>query len=238
LPAAFERAYAQSDLVVLESDISASVKPEFQQRLSQASRLPAEQRLDQLLSPPVWQRLLERLEQHAIDRNALTQLRPSMAAMTLTLVELRQLGVNLGGVDLHFSQRAQADGKTLQFLETLEQQLGFLSALDQENPDEIMLQTLDEITQMETLFDLIITHWRSGQRDDMERLLVTPMRRAFPRIHQQILVERNHAWLPQLVDFLESPGTELVIVGSAHLVGDEGLLNRLAESGYRLTQLE
>jgi hypothetical protein len=238
LPAAFERAYAHSDLVVLESDVSASGQPEFQQRLSQASRLPGGQRLDQHLSPAVWQRLVERFEQWGIDHDFVAHLRPAMAAMTLTLVELRHLGVNLGGVDQHFSQRARADGKTLRFLETLDQQLGFMTALDQENPDEILKQTLDEITRIETLFDLIMSHWRAGQVDDMERLLVTPMQQTFPRIHQQILVERNRAWMPQLEVFLESPVTELVIVGSAHLVGEEGLLNRLAQDGYRLTQLE
>ena len=238
LPAAFDIAYARSDMLVFESDTDAGVEPEFVQSWQQASMLPSGQQLDQLLSTPVRDQLFEWLEQRALNREHLLRLRPATAALTLTLMELKQLGVTPDGVDRHYLRRSRKEQKAVAFLETLQQQIEFMRVLNLEQPDQIILNTLDEIGQIETQFDLMVTSWRGGDIDALDRLLVEPMRQAFPLIHQRILVERNADWMPQIINYMETPETELVIVGSAHLVGAAGLLEKLSRGGYKLKQLE
>jgi uncharacterized protein YbaP (TraB family) len=57
-------------------------------------------------------------------------------------------------------------------------------------------------------------------------------------MYQQLLVKRNQAWMPQIEAFLQTPETEMVLVGSAHLLGSDGLLIQLEKAGYTVTQLD
>ena len=51
--------------------------------------------------------------------------------------------------------------------------------------------------------------------------------------YQQLLVERNQQWLPKLIEMLPQQST-LVAVGAAHLFGEQGLILRLRQVGYRV----
>ena len=52
-------------------------------------------------------------------------------------------------------------------------------------------------------------------------------------MYQQLLVERNQQWLVRLVEILPQQPT-LVAVGAAHLFGEQGLILRLRQVGYRV----
>jgi len=53
---------------------------------------------------------------------------------------------------------------------------------------------------------------------------------------RQILTERNHLWMPELIPLLEA-GNSFIAVGALHLFGEEGLLNLLEKEGYQLTPI-
>ena len=53
------------------------------------------------------------------------------------------------------------------------------------------------------------------------------MQEQMPQLYKLMLVERNQRWLPQLERLFASPGVELVVVGSAHLTGPDGLISQL-----------
>jgi uncharacterized protein YbaP (TraB family) len=60
------------------------------------------------------------------------------------------------------------------------------------------------------------------------------MRKDYPELYQQVLVERNNNWLPQIEAFLKTPETELILVGALHLAGNDGLLAQLRQRGYKV----
>ena len=66
---------------------------------------------------------------------------------------------------------------------------------------------------------------------------ITPLLKDFPDIYQSLLVDRNNNWLPQIEAMFDSKDTEFVLVGALHLVGKDGLLQRLEAAGYKVTQL-
>ena len=55
---------------------------------------------------------------------------------------------------------------------------------------------------------------------------------ADPELREALLVGRNENWIGPLVDTLEAPGRPLVAVGTAHLVGPDGLGAMLEARGY------
>jgi len=55
-------------------------------------------------------------------------------------------------------------------------------------------------------------------------------------LHQKLFVERNHRMAAKVREYLKGNGSSLVIVGSGHLVGDEGVVALIA-SDHAIEQL-
>jgi uncharacterized protein YbaP (TraB family) len=53
-----------------------------------------------------------------------------------------------------------------------------------------------------------------------------------------MLHDRNHKWLPLIEEYINNDGTEFIIVGTAHLWGDDGLLKLLKDKGYDIEQIK
>lgn len=56
-------------------------------------------------------------------------------------------------------------------------------------------------------------------------------------MHEDLIVKRNQAWLPQIETMLDSEPVEFVLVGVAHLSGEDGLLAELQMRGCAIEQV-
>ena len=61
---------------------------------------------------------------------------------------------------------------------------------------------------------------------------MTPLKKEFPDVYNQLIVKRNNAWVPKIEVFFKTKEVELILVGALHLVGDEGIIALLASRGY------
>lgn len=238
LPAAFERAYQQSKILTFEVDIAQSQGPEFNRAMLQSSLLPQGQTLQGLLTAETYQQLLDYLKHNNLSIEQFKGLKPSMLAITLTMLELQKLGAGDQGVDEHYFSKATIDAKTIEALESIQQQIDFISTMGQGMEDEMIRQTLDEIATLQNEFGEMVQSWRQGNREKLEDLFVKPMRDDFEPMYQQLLVQRNQNWMPRIRQYLQTPETEMILVGSAHLLGPDGLLQQLEKAGYRISQLD
>ena len=84
----------------------------------------------------------------------------------------------------------------------------------------------------------MLAAWKSGNRSEMEKTITGEMKQDFPKIYKTLLVDRNNNWLPKIEVFFESTEKEFVLVGAGHLVGDDGILKKLEERGYKVEQLD
>jgi len=51
-----------------------------------------------------------------------------------------------------------------------------------------------------------------------------------------MLVERNQKWVEQIEDLSGQDGNSLVVVGAAHFVGDDSILELLKRNGFEVEQ--
>jgi uncharacterized protein YbaP (TraB family) len=56
-------------------------------------------------------------------------------------------------------------------------------------------------------------------------------------LFDQMILQRNKNWAPKIEGFLNRNGNVLIIVGAAHLVGKNGVIEMLRQKGYVLEQL-
>ena len=57
-----------------------------------------------------------------------------------------------------------------------------------------------------------------------------------PELYQRLLSERNQNWMPHVERCLTDNAGCFVVVGAAHLVGQDGLPVLLRKKGYKVTQ--
>lgn len=137
-------------------------------------------------------------------------------------------------MDNHFQEYARAQEKRIVALESLEQQLQFLyySKPLQEQISDLLcitsssgnleyLKTLDQYYQKG---DLIGLERISNENGDCP--LSTEER-------DRLGKDRNNNWLKVLPDIMRNKSS-FIAVGCLHLVGEDGLLNRLDEMGYHI----
>lgn len=236
LPEAFSRAYEQSERLILETDLERLSAPEVQLRILQRGMYQDGSTLADTLSPGVYDALAAYAGEQQVPLALLAPMRPPMAFLTLLTLQLNQLGMDQSGVDAHFFQRAQRDRKPVEGLETVEQQLDFLLSMGGEDPDAFMQHALEELRDTKQLFERMISAWRRGDTAVLQETFVAELQRDYPEIYQRLLAQRNRDWMAPVRAHLESPGTELVLVGVAHLVGEDGLVEQLRAAGYRVEQ--
>ena len=116
-------------------------------------------------------------------------------------------------------------------LETLEDQLGALDSMPTRVQKEFLLITIAEAARADSMIESTLSAWRNGDLDVLERETTQALSDQ-PLVYQKLLVDRNRSWTQQIRDLARDGGNYLVVVGSAHLLGDDSVLAMLEREGY------
>ena len=239
LPDAFSQSYQRSEKVFFEADIRELETAKGAQLLMRHARYQDERNLKQVLSASTYQQLEQAAASLGISLKTLNSFKPDFVLLNLMQVAMQRAGMAGEGVDSYFLQQALSDNKTLGFLETTEQQLSLLLNASESQEDEFVKQNLAQFHQLEQQLNDIIAAWRSGDTSALAKLAMaftdTPEGKQF---YDTLLVQRNKNWLPHIVQMLETPEVEMVLVGALHLAGEHNVLQLLQQNGYSITQLQ
>jgi len=193
--------------------------------------------LAQDLPPEVYQELAAAFERIGLPEQVYQQMKPWLAAMTLSMATLQQAGFDgVAGIDMHFYQRAQEAGKQVRALETMEEQLQVFDGMDRDAQVAFVRSTLDDLDDAVAQLDVGTERWRRGDTEGLAELFIDQMGDQ-PELLDRLLHQRNRQWIPQIEDLLQRPGTSIVIVGVGHLAGEGSVVELLRERGHEVTQL-
>lgn len=165
--------------------------------------------------------------------------RPWLAGLTLSMAPLVKAGYDpASGVELVLRAQAQAAGKPIKGLETLEQQIQILAGFPEEGQLAFLRQTLESFQTATTDLDALVTAWSSGDVDAITRLGVDEMKQSSEVVYDAMLTRRNTNWAGQIETLLEGSGTVFIAVGAAHLAGDDSVQAILARDGVRAERVQ
>ena len=237
LPPAFDHAYADSAQIVMELDLGKFDPMEAMSWMSSHGELPPGTTLRDVLGEVRYQRVSAAATSLGLMAAGLKTARPWMVGIELSDAAYMHEGFDPDqGVEEQLVQRAQADHKPTAGLETLDEQLGGLVALSNDNQVRMLDQTLDELKDIKSEMREVVGAWRRGDTVKLAALLSAEYE-AFPALYQPLVIERNQRWLPQVEALLRGDDNSMVVVGALHLVGQGGLLEQLRRKGYKVTQL-
>jgi uncharacterized protein YbaP (TraB family) len=61
--------------------------------------------------------------------------------------------------------------------------------------------------------------------------------RQYPELYNKVIIERNRRWLAQVERVLAQDEKVLLVVGAAHLLGEDGLIEALKARSYAVEQM-
>ena len=237
LPSAIYDAYDDADTLIMELDMD-DIDPVEGQVLSNELGLIHDGReLRDLLGEAYYAEAEDLAVKAQIPLGLLANAEPWFAAMNVEIMLLMRMGFNTAlGIESHLTELAAGDGKEILGFETLRQQLEFLDNLSPDAQRDMLLQALAEGADMNDLMDGMIEAWRLGDVAFMEDNLLSDMQ-DYPELNQVIVVDRNVNWTNRIEDLLDDEQDYLIVVGTLHLVGEQGVPELLEARGHEVTQL-
>jgi len=237
LPAAIDKAYADAEAIVMEIDMDDIDPIAMQGLVNQLGVLQDGRTLRDLMGDEMYAQAESAAAKLDIPLDMLDSSEPWLAAMTVEEMLLFRMGFNpLLGVEMHLTARATGDNKPIEGFETVEEQLRFLDGLSLDAQREMLLQTLLDSAELQSLMDSIIDAWRRGDTAYLEENLLADMQK-YEELNRVLVVERNRRWIKRIEQLLTHEDDYLIVVGALHLIGDEGVPRLLERQGVDIRQL-
>jgi uncharacterized protein YbaP (TraB family) len=232
-----EQAYDGSAIIVFEANLGEMKTMETQVRLLKAGMCPAGETLGQQVGKETYAALQTWLKNTGGESSMLDQMKPWLASVTLVALELQKLGFNPGqGIDEHFYSRANEDKKEIRGLESVDFQINLFADLSREDSELFLKSMLEDLDRFPKIFGDVIEAWKVGDAAKIEPLLLE-ITKKYPAMYKKFLADRNRVWLPKIEELLAREKNVFVVVGMAHLVGNDGVVQLLKKKGVRVEQL-
>lgn len=230
----------QADAAFLEADLfSREAQRAMGVIVSETAELKADRRLSSFYGSKERDQIEEKMKELELEFSKLDTFRPWFAAMQAENIAVVKAGGDLAGnMDVSIAREMLQQGTPLRYLETSAQKMAALAAGDDERDAGFLAEILKRVTLGEPYFADLAGAWYEGDIDRVE-FLVDDRYKNNPRLRRRIVSERNLDWAQQLDRVLtDEPGTFLVAVNIAHLVGGESIQARLEERGYTVERVE
>ncbi len=237
LPEVLEMIYDEAEQLVMEIDMDDLDLVSTMQFLTSHGVLKGDQTLRDVMGPEMYAAAEVAAAAIDIPLEMLAKTEPWLAAITVEEMVMNRAGFNAAhGIEMYLTNKAVADGKAITGLETIEEQLGFLDGLSIDTQNRWLLQSMSEAERTEKVIVELIAAWRRGDTAFLEETLLSEFDE-YPELHDLILINRNKKWVGPIMALLNEDDDYLIVVGAAHLVGEESVPDLLSKQGVRIRQL-
>lgn len=237
LPPEFDFAYKTSDIVVFETDVGKLQGLATQQKLMAKATYSDGSTVASHLSADTFAALRAYCVSNRVPLGLLEKFKPAMLMTSITVLELMKCGVTQEGVDTTYYRRATEDKKTVKGLETIDEQIDFMVTMADGDEDEFVTYSLKDMKNIKEQFDELVGAWRRGDSGKLSELMVAELKTRMPRLYRKLISDRNANWLPMIEAYQKTPEVEFVLVGVAHLVGPDSVLEALKKKGCKVEKL-
>jgi uncharacterized protein YbaP (TraB family) len=239
LPQSVLDRFESAKVLVVEVDMRAGTPQEQDNAVPQHGLLPGGESIKNHISPALYKLLGQHLAKSQRSLANINPWQPWMVATMLLTFELEQLGYPTeSGIDLDMMARL-ADDQRIIGLESMVEQLTFLSSMSPANQELMLKNVLLQAADIESYFNELKEAWRTGNETRLEAVLFGELE-ATPELapfFERVIYGRNQTMCQRFDELLKAGETLFGVVGAYHLVGTRGIPACLAKRGYRVIRL-
>lgn len=234
LPKPYFECFDSRNTLMFEVDLSGANKDLLSQKATKLIRHSDGKTLRDDLSPEVFKRLEVFLTKQFGSAERFMQLTPQGVYTVLSMLQFQLSGATEMGVDDYLLTKAVESNKRIEQLETIDMQVQLLASLGKGQEDLVITGVLDSWDEVDpTLF---FKWWKSGELEKL-REYMEDSSEEYETLNQELLIDRNLQWIPKIVTKTKGNSDYFIIVGAAHLSGEQGVLKLLEQQGYKIKQL-
>ena len=233
-------AFEDAERIAFEISPDEMQSPDLPRKMMAAAALPPGATLQSSIDAASWARLQKYAQKRGLPLDAYQGVEPWFMSLVISLKEMAREGYRPElGLDQHLIALAARSGKPAVGLESADDQIAALDSMTPAEQEQSLSESLDGSEDASSRIDLVHAHWRAGDEKALEEMMTTEFKRDYAQLYQRINVGRNQAWLPKLRRMLDAEDHDdvLVVVGSLHLLGSDGLVSQLRSRGYRVERL-
>ncbi len=233
LAATVEDAFAASDVLIVELDLRKVNMMAMAATLMTEGMYSGDDSLWDHISAATRQALEAYCKRSSLPIEMFANMKPWLAALTLSTLPFQMAGMDPSlGLDQHFLD--DAGGKRVDQLETAEWQLRLFTSLSPGMQEKLLASAVEGNPIAESK-ELIAT-WKSGDAARIEEFL-RKHPEGPPEFSRKLLEDRNPHMADAISHCLETNDRCFMVVGAAHLVGKEGVVELLGKRGIQLRQM-
>jgi uncharacterized protein YbaP (TraB family) len=232
LPEAVESAFNASKLLVVEVNVKDVDKLAALKLVQQYGIYSEGDSLSKHVSKSTSDALDDFCSKHGLPRMLLERMKPWVAAITVEALALQQAGEDPNlGIDLHFLNEIKQQQKIEQ-LETADFQMTVLSSGSESEQQEMLADVLKDVGDAKEHIRQMQDALLSGDPATVQQYLQehnTPK-----SLYKRLLDDRNGPMADRIDGYLKGKDQCFVVVGAAHLVGDQGIVRLLQQKNYKV----
>jgi len=233
-----ENGFKSCDFLVVEADISAGNMGEIFKVTMEKAVYADGSKLSEHISEDTMKLAKARLDKLKMSIDYFEKFKPWFLAMSITSMELMKLGFDANmGVDKYFINKT-GEKKILE-LEGIPFQIGIFDNFSDKENDMFLRSSLSEADSLGENVDSMVKAWEEGNVDGLTKMVTKNRKKEIDLagIFKIIIDDRNVTMTGKIEKWLNGGGKYFIIVGSAHLVGEKGIINLLSGKGFKLKQL-
>jgi uncharacterized protein len=238
LPPLIEQLYQRAEVLVMELGAEDLDPVNAQLPMTMAAMLPAGRSLSDVLTGNTWALAERRAAELGVALMLFERFKPWMVALTIMELKRMRHGYRADlGIEQHLLAKANADGKPVLGLETLQTQIAVFDSLSFAEQEAILEQTLRELDEADATMSVLIEAWQDGRIDALAYELVAELD-DFPQLRDALIADRNADWVPKIEALIGDGRRYLIVVGALHLAGPGNVIELLTERGHAAERIE
>lgn len=238
IPSVINSVYEEAEALIMELDLDDIDQAGMAALVLELGMLRDGKSLEDVIGKPAYAEALALADELEIQLALLANSKPWLAAVTVETLILTRVGFDPQyGVEQHLMSMAKRANKEITGFETERQQLEMLDNLSPSAQRDMLLQTLADGNELVEVLDDIIDAWRNGDTAYLEETLLTDIT-DYPELYASIVVNRNRNWAQQIEALLDDDDDYLIVVGTMHLLGKDGVPMLLKNRGLEIRQMQ
>ncbi len=180
------------------------------------------------------------LQTMGLPAQALQMFEPWFVGLMISITEMNKQGLDPKlGLDMHLIGRANKASKPTSGLEKGSEQIAVFDGMSKAEQLQFLDESLNDAVDAKAEIEKLHSAWRRGDQDALWNGMAADMRREYPQLYRRVNVARNDAWVPKLQRMLdgETEDDTLIVVGALHLLGDDGVVEKLRAKGYKVERV-
>ena len=233
LPARAEAAFAAARILIVEVNAKEMDQAKTMGLLAKYGMYSADDGLSKHINKETADSLEAYCSAHSLPRQALETLKPWVVAITVVAMSMKQAGEDPNlGIDMHFLNAVKPPQHIAE-LETADFQLSLLASATDQEQQELLASTLRRSDKAKEDLQKMQTAYLAGDSDTLLKLIHD--QDAGPAsLIKKMVDDRNISMTASLEKYLKGSEPCFVVVGAAHLLGENGIVKLLQSKGYRV----